>query len=165
LVRAALRFLIGNVLLYDASLLADTNGAVRDVFISLLYLVVSLQVFSLDAIIGPSRLRKGCLLGAVLMTLIAELVTAHSVDADGPQHPICFFVYCTTTASLRGSSMTTVAVFITKYLLHLVWRPRQLIILTSRIECDTVAQNPELEEERDAVPLSMTGGHSNSGTT
>jgi hypothetical protein len=133
-------FLMSNIVMFVVCLLVDIGVQYPVILICIGYCSICLYVFSLDAVVGPTRGHKVCLLATVLVCLVVELVQAQHVDRQlDRSQDFCAFLYCTSTGSLRGTSTTTLAVFTIKYIVLLLWRPVQLMIISARVKCSTGA--------------------------
>jgi hypothetical protein len=105
----------------------DSIAYVRMILTLPLHLLVNLLLISLDSLI---LLRQGVRVVIPLLNL-AYMVTRLVLDRiDPPRDPpeVCLW-YCTTTYEIAGTATVYLIIFTLKYLLLIVFRPGELIII------------------------------------
>jgi hypothetical protein len=108
--------------------------------------------FSLDAMLQVSRRGKGIVLLILLVNLTIAFVTSH-LGYDDASLTVTVFLYRTDTGSLKGSALTSMMLFLGKYFLALIFRPRRLLIVSSAILYDLV------EDGDEQAPAALTLQH------
>jgi hypothetical protein len=108
---------------------------------------ISLCVFSftlsMDAVVGVSRVGKGCVLAGNLIIFASGFAYTHLQPAtEQSDTNVSIFFYRTTVLSILGSATVTLTLFVCKYLFYVIFRPGRMLILTSHIAFSV---------ERDAV--------------
>jgi hypothetical protein len=141
-------WLLSNVLVFAMTLLFSNGVGVQSVVPTLAWSTMMLYAFSFDAIIGPTRFIKGCLLSLIVAFFCLILIMLHMHESSLSDNQVCVFFYCTSPASLCGASVTTSLIFALKYLACVLFRPARLLILTAIIECRDEKHGSDLNDSR-----------------
>jgi hypothetical protein len=123
-------WLLGNTLLYIVCMFVDSpfTYVASPMFIMLLSMLFTI---SLDAVVDSNRWGRGLLL---LCTVLGLINLMRAPSSNPVFHPICL-LYCTSTHSLRGGALTTLAIFTAKYLAFTLFKPQHLLIVSTRVQC------------------------------
>lgn len=138
-------WLMGNASTAVIMWLLSRTTVVESITVSFLP-AVFLYAFCLDAVVSSSRFGRGGVLSVILFICVWNVVKYHIRSYAEQIHTRDLF-FGSSSLSLMTACLTTLAIFMAKYLVLLIFTPDRLLIISTRIRAKPGGHAADEEEE------------------